>query len=128
MSSKSDAMIKKLTADLKALKVAIKADKSKGSKAPKAKKESKGSGGKKADRPSSINKCKNKADLDKFTCAELKEWLVAKKVEKISSLKKDELVSMVFKKLKKKAEPESDSESESDSSDDSDSESDSDSD
>ena len=117
MSSKSDAMIKKLTADLNALKVAIKADKSKASKAPK---------GKKADKPSSINKCKSKADLDKFTCAELKEWLVAKKVEKISSLKKDELVALVFKKLKKKPEPESDSES--DSSDSSDSESDSDSD
>ena len=125
MSSKSDAMIKKLTADLKALKVAIKADKSKASKAPKAKKESKG---KKADKPSSINKCKSKADLDKFTCAELKEWLVAKKVEKISSLKKDELVALVFKKLKKKPEPESDSESDTSDSDSSDSESDSDSD
>ena len=55
----------------------------------------------KKDRPASIDMCVCRADLEKFTCAELKEWLVEQKTKKISGLNKDELVHLVRKKIKK---------------------------
>ncbi len=121
MASKIDAMIKKITEDLKKLKVASKeaekakavAKKTAGKKtASSATARSKDSKGKKADRPKSVGACKTKAQLMLFTVAELKEWLVAKKIEKITNLKKEDLVKLVLKKLKKaKAESESESSS-----------------
>ncbi len=124
MASKIDAMIKKITEDLKKLKVASKeaekakavAKKTAGKKtASSATARSKDSKGKKADRPKSVGACKTKAQLMLFTVAELKEWLVAKKIEKITGLKKEDLVKLVLKKLKKFESESSSSESESDS-------------
>jgi hypothetical protein len=123
-SSKVDAIIKKITDDLKKLKLIQKEAakvSSKGSKSAKGSKESKS---KKADRPKSIGACKTKTQLMLFTVAELKEWLVAKKIEKITGLKKEDLIKLVLKKLKGKSKKESESESEtSDSESDSESES-----
>ena len=117
-------MFKKLNEDLKKLKLVIKEEE-------KAKKSSKESKSKKADRPKSVGACKTKAQLELFTVAELKEWLLAKKVEKITGLKKEDLIKLVLKKLKKsdtKYCESSDSDSDSDSSDSDSDSSDSDSD
>ncbi len=104
-------MLKKITEDLKKLKVATTeaekakkaAEKKAAAKAKPAKaKESKAKKAK-ADRPKSINACTKKTELMLFKVDELKEWLVAKKVEKLSGLRKEELVSKVLKKLKEKA-------------------------
>jgi hypothetical protein len=55
----------------------------------------------KKDRPASIDMCVCRIDLEKFTCVELKEWLVEQNTKKISGLNKDELVNLVRKKIKK---------------------------
>jgi hypothetical protein len=88
-SSKVEKMIKKLSDDLEKLKVAAKL-------CPESAKVSKAK-----ERPSSIDICTRKSELALFTVAELKAWLVAKKVEKISNLCKDELIKRVKKQIKK---------------------------
>ena len=120
-STKIDNMIKKLSEDLKKLKLATKeASKVKKAAPSKAKAPKKGSKDKKskADRPKSIGSCSTKAQLMLFTVAELKEWLLTKKAEKISSLKKEELVKLVMKKLKKEEESSDDESSDEESSED----------
>jgi hypothetical protein len=115
-SSKVDAVIKKLTDDLKKLKVLAK-EAEKASKA-KSKPKSKGAKESKKDKPKSITSCTNKKQLMLFTVAELKDWLLAKKVEKLSGKNKEELVGLVLKKLKgskSKSSSSSSSDSESDS-------------
>jgi hypothetical protein len=118
-SSKVENMFKKLNEDLKKLKLVIKEEE-------KAKKSSKESKSKKADRPKSVGACKTKAQLELFTVAELKEWLLAKKVEKITGLKKEDLIKLVLKKLKYCESSDSDSDSDSSDSDSDSSDSDSD--
>jgi hypothetical protein len=88
-SSKVEKMIKKLSDDLEKLKVAAKL-------CPESAKVSKVK-----ERPSSIDICTRKSELALFTVAELKAWLVAKKVEKLSGLCKDELIKRVKKQIKK---------------------------
>ncbi len=129
-STKVANMLKKLTEDLKKLKVATteaaKATKTKAAKAKPAK-ATKGKKSKKADRPKSIAACSKKSELMLFTIEELKTWLVAKKVEKLTGLRKEELVAKVLKKLKAAEESDSESDSSDSDSDSSDSDSDSDS-
>ena len=127
-STKVDAMIKKLTENLQKLKVAAKeAEKAKKAAdkkaANKAKKSSKGKDAKvskdkksKADRPKSIGSCTTKTQLMLFTVAELKEWLIAKKAEKLTGLLKEDLAKLVLKKLKSKKSVETQTDSESGSS------------
>ena len=94
-SSKVEKMIKKLSDDLEKLKVAAKL-------CPESSKVSKVK-----ERPSSIDICTRKSELALFTVAELKAWLVAKKVEKLSGLCKDELIKRVKKQIKKSVVTES---------------------
>ena len=94
-SSKVEKMIKKFSDDLEKLKVAAKL-------CPESAKVSKVK-----ERPSSIDICTRKSELALFTVAELKAWLVAKKVEKLSGLCKDELIKRVKKQIKKSAIAES---------------------
>jgi len=87
----------------------------------------------KKEKPASIYKCKNKADLSKFTVKELKDWVKENGVDakKLAEKLKNDLINLVWKKLKSKAyssdESENSSSDSSNSSDSSDSGSDSDS-
>lgn len=119
-AAKVEALIKKLNEDMKKLKLAAKEVQKEAKSSSKGSKVSKKSA--KADKPKSINVCTTKAQLMLFTVAELKDWLIAKKEEKLSGLKKEDLVNKVLKKLKAKSksklsEPDSDSESGSESED-----------
>jgi hypothetical protein len=72
---------------------------------------------KRKDKPESIEKCKKKSDLEKFTVAELKEWAKENGVD-LKSLKekhKEDYVKLVWKKLKASASESSESSSGSDS-------------
>ena len=114
--------IKKLEAQLAKLKVQLA---SKESKSPKAKTERK-----RKDKPKSIDSCKSKAELSKFTIAELKDWIKSNGVEtkKLYEKHKADLVALVWKKVKSCSGSECDEESsESDSETDSDDETESDS-
>jgi hypothetical protein len=70
---------------------------------------------KRKDKPESIEKCKKKADLEKFTVSELKEWAKNNGVDlkKLAKKHKEDYVKLVWKKLK---ETESSSEESSSSS------------
>jgi hypothetical protein len=106
--------IKKLEAQLAKLKV--EANKNKSSK-PKTER-------KRKDKPKSIDSCKSKDELAKFTIAELKDWIKSNRVEtkKLYEKHKADLVALVWKKIKScsdsgcdESEDESDDESETDS-------------
>ena len=104
--------IKKLEAQLSKLKLELK------NRKPKAER-------KRKDKPKSIEDCTSKEDLAKFTIKELKDWIKSNGVEtkKLYQKHKEDLVKLVWKKVKSC----SDSESESDEDDDSESETESDS-
>ena len=70
---------------------------------------------KRKDKPESIEKCKKKAELEKFTVSELKEWAKNNGVDlkKLAKKHKEDYVKLVWKKLK---ETESSSEESSSSS------------
>jgi hypothetical protein len=89
---------------------------------PKAKKPSEPK--KKKDKPESIDTCKKKSELEKFTVKELKDWIKEHKIEakKLSEKRKNDLVKFVWDVLKKSSDSES---SESEESEESGSESDS---
>lgn len=72
---------------------------------------------KRKDKPESIEKCKKKADLEKFTVAELKEWAKNNGVDlkKLAKKHKEDYVKLVWKKLKSSAEESSSEESSSSS-------------
>ena len=57
---------------------------------------------KKSSKPMSISDCKSKSDLKKFTVKELKDWIKGNGVssKKLSEKIKDELIKLVWKKLK----------------------------
>jgi hypothetical protein len=86
--------IKKLEAQLAKLKLQLA---SKDSKSPKPKTERK-----RKDKPKSIDSCKSKAELSKFTIAELKDWIKSNGVEtkKLYEKHKADLVALVWKKVK----------------------------
>ena len=99
-----NALIAKIEKDLKTLKLSVKTTK----KVPKekvSKKEPKGV----------IEKCKKKADLQKFTVAELKDWVKKNSIstKKIEKSHKEDWVNIVWKNMKKSNK---NSESEQDSS------------
>ena len=79
---------------------------------------------KKKDKPESIDTCKKKSELEKFTVKELKDWIKEHKIEakKLSEKRKNDLVKFVWDVLKKSSDSES---SESEESEESGSESDS---
>jgi len=119
--------IKKLEAQLAKLKVEmgyVKSSKANSSK-PKPKTERK-----RKDKPKSIDSCKSKGELSKFTIAELKDWIKSNRVEtkKLYEKHKADLVNLVWKKIKSCSDSECDESSESDSETDSDSETESDTD
>jgi hypothetical protein len=76
-------------------------------------------------KPKTIEDCKTKSEIKKFTIAEIKDWLRKRGVslKKISELHKEDFVNIAWKTKNSESESESESDSESDS--DSDSESDS---
>jgi hypothetical protein len=120
MSSSALKTIEKLQAQLDKLKLSLTNSETKSAK-PKTER-------KRKDKPASIEECKKKAELAKFTVKELKDWVKEKKIDtkKLAEKKKDDLVKLVWKNLKSGAESEESESSESESSD-SDSESESDS-
>ena len=73
---------------------------------------------KRKDKPESIDACKSKSDLAKFNVKELKQWIKENGIDakKLSEKHKEDLVKMVWKKLKTSAESSSSSSEESDSS------------
>ena len=87
----------------------------------KPKKTKKSEPKKKKDKPESIDTCKNKSELSKFTIKELKQWIKENKIEakKLSEKHKEDLVKFVWQNLKNSPETESseseNSDSESDS-------------
>jgi hypothetical protein len=101
--------IKKLEAQLAKLKLQLA---SKDNKSPKPKTERK-----RKDKPKSIDSCKSKAELSKFTIAELKDWIKSNSVEtkKLYEKHKADLVNLVWKKVKSCSYSECDDESETDS-------------
>ena len=107
--------IKKLEAQLAKLKLQLA---SKENKSPKPKTERK-----RKDKPKSIDSCKSKGELSKFTIAELKDWIKSNRVEtkKLYEKHKADLVNLVWKKIKSCSGSECD-ESEDDSEDETDSE------
>ena len=113
--------IKKLEAQLAKLKLEVGKGKD---KSPKAKTERK-----RKDKPKSIESCKSKDELTKFTIAELKDWIKSNRVEtkKLYEKHKADLVALVWKKIKSCSDSGCDASSESDSETDSDDETESDS-
>jgi hypothetical protein len=96
MSSAAAAAIKRIEAQLAKLKLQLEDKPSKKTtkkENPKPKKSSK---------PKSIDHCKNKEELTKFTVAELKDWIKSNGVEikKLYEKHKDDLVRLVWKKIK----------------------------
>jgi hypothetical protein len=73
---------------------------------------------KRKDKPESIESCKKKAELEKFTVAELKEWVKKNGVDvkKLAKKHKEDYVKLVWKNLKSSANESSSDESSSDSS------------
>ena len=98
MPSSAAAAIKKLELQLAKLKLMVLTEvkpdkKTKAATEPKTKKSSK---------PKSIDQCKNKEDLTKFTIAELKDWIKSNGIEikKLYEKHKADLVKLVWKKIK----------------------------
>jgi hypothetical protein len=87
MDPKIAKMIQKLSDDLEKLKVAA-------AIVPETKQK------KDKQRPKLIDICTKKSELMLFTKDELKAWLVNQKVDRLSSLNKEDLVKLVVKKLK----------------------------
>ena len=87
MDPKIAKMIQKLSDDLEKLKVAA-------AIVPETKQK------KDKQRPKLIDICTKKSQLMLFTKDELKAWLVNQKVDRLSSLNKEDLVKLVVKKLK----------------------------
>jgi len=81
---------------------------------------------KRKDKPESIDKCKTKSDLAKFTVKELKDWIKENEIDtkKLSEKHKEDLVKLVWKKLNASAESSEESSSSDSSSDSGSSESD----
>lgn len=93
MSSKIEKMLEKLSADLEKVKLEVTKQAETGNKKSKQ-----------VDRPASIDICTKKSQLMLFTVVELKAWLLERKADKLSGLKKEDLIKLVVKKLKKLAE------------------------
>jgi hypothetical protein len=96
--SSAAAAIKRIEAQLAKLKLQLedkpsKKTTKKAATKPKPKKSSK---------PKSIDHCKNKEELTKFTVAELKDWIKSNGVEtkKLYEKHKEDLVNLVWKKIK----------------------------
>ena len=66
-------------------------------------------------KPENINTCKTKSELKKFTIKELKQWIKENDIDikKLSEQHKDDLVKVVWKKIKIKVVEESSSDGES---------------
>ena len=66
-------------------------------------------------KPENINTCKTKSELKKFTIKELKQWIKETDIDikKLSEQLKDDLVKVVWKKIKIKVVEESSSDEES---------------
>ena len=73
---------------------------------------------KRKDKPDSIESCKKKAELEKFTVAELKDWVKKNGVDvkKLAKKHKEDYVKLVWKKLKEITSDSSSDESSSSSS------------
>ena len=83
-------------------------------------------------KPKTIEECKSKSDLKHFTVKDLKDWIKgndSKNAKKLSEKVKDDLVNLIWKKIKgsKKAQSSSSESSSSDASTETESETDSDS-
>jgi hypothetical protein len=72
---------------------------------------------KRKDKPESIDFCKTKTELAKFTIKELKEWIKENKIDakKLSEKHKEDLVKFVWKIIKNKTESSESESSDSDS-------------
>ena len=92
----SSSVIKKLEAQLAKMKLELSA-KGKSSKAGSSKPKSE-----RNNKPRSIDSCKSKSELAKFTIAELKDWIKSNRVEtkKLYEKHKADLVNLVWKKIK----------------------------
>jgi hypothetical protein len=91
MDPKVSKMIEKISNDLQKLKVLAETEPKKLLVTDKSQTKQ---------RPKSIDVCTKKSELMLFTVAELKVWLLEKKTERISALRKDDLIKLVVKKLK----------------------------
>jgi hypothetical protein len=114
MSSSSESSLKKiakLEEQLNKLKLSL------GKSASKETKERKPRTRK--DKPVSIESCKSKSELDKFTKKEIIDWIKSREIalKKANQTLKEDLVKFVWKQLKNKAESSSSEESESESGD-----------
>ena len=80
---------------------------------------------KRKDKPESIDVCKSKSDLAKFNVKELKEWIKQNGIDtkKLSEKHKEDLIKLVWKKLKSSTESSSSESSEESTSSDSSSDS-----
>jgi len=95
--SSASAAIKRIETQLAKLKLQLE-DKP----AKKTTKKATESKPKKSSKPKSIDHCKNKEELTKFTVAELKDWIKSNGVEtkKLYEKHKKDLVKLVWKKIK----------------------------
>jgi len=111
MSASINKKIDQIENQLSKLKLLVNTQKKQEKKKPSEPK-------KKKDKPESIESCKKKSELEKFTVKELKDWIKENGIDtkKLSKKHKEDFIKLVWKKLNESAESSSDeSSSESDS-------------
>jgi len=113
MSRSQSSILKKIESiesQLGKLKIAL-------SKVDEPKKKKPSEPTKRKDKPETIDSCKTKTELAKFTIKELKEWIKENKIDakKLSEKHKEELVKFVWKIIKNKTESSESESSDSDS-------------